>query len=155
MPSTSVTSYATATPAETCAENHRTAECNAYRTLRCANCRNGDHASWSRTCPEFGRKRQALDAKYPELPHTTHYSQPSPPSYEAKRHPQLPHMHKHGRDHSPLPSCLSSIRPRVLHHATKARTQGILPPIPAHRPLCNETFPSIREQHWSAEEHIR
>src|SRR6267154_4195123 len=98
MPSASVTWYATATPAETCTETHRTAECNAYRTLRCANCRNGDHASWSGTCPEFGRKRQELDAKYPELPITLNL-----------------HLHRMKRSDTPnCPICTNT--EETIHH---------------------------------------
>jgi len=38
---------------ETCTGNHRTTDCHAYKTVRCTNCRKNDHASWSRSCPEF------------------------------------------------------------------------------------------------------
>jgi len=37
----------------TCAENHRTNACTAYKTFRCANCDSKAHGSWSRQCPEF------------------------------------------------------------------------------------------------------
>ncbi|KAG2741123.1 hypothetical protein P692DRAFT_201672574, partial [Suillus brevipes Sb2] len=50
----------------TCADNHRTSDCNAYKTVRCTSCRTDTHASWSRQCPEFDRKCTELNAKYPE-----------------------------------------------------------------------------------------
>ncbi|KAG2743515.1 hypothetical protein P692DRAFT_20703328, partial [Suillus brevipes Sb2] len=50
----------------TCGENHRTSSCNSYRTTRCVNCHSQQHTSWSRSCPEFAKRCQDLDEKYPE-----------------------------------------------------------------------------------------
>ncbi|KIK41500.1 hypothetical protein CY34DRAFT_761526 [Suillus luteus UH-Slu-Lm8-n1] len=37
----------------TCSSEHRTTQCMAYRTTRCANCKSSNHMSWDRKCPEF------------------------------------------------------------------------------------------------------
>ncbi|KAG2746339.1 hypothetical protein P692DRAFT_201688899, partial [Suillus brevipes Sb2] len=50
----------------TCAGQHPTSQCNAYRTTRCANCRIDNHTSWSRKCPEFIRRCDLLNDKFPE-----------------------------------------------------------------------------------------
>lgn len=50
----------------TCAESHITSQCNTYRTTRCTNCRSNGHTSWSRKCPEFIRRCDLLDEKFPE-----------------------------------------------------------------------------------------
>jgi hypothetical protein len=71
----------------TCSDNHRTTQCNAFRTQRCANCNKGGHTSWSRSCPEFVHRCEKLNDKYPEnrMPYFpteeiwTHASQPPRP----------------------------------------------------------------------------
>ncbi|KAG2739061.1 hypothetical protein P692DRAFT_201680119, partial [Suillus brevipes Sb2] len=50
----------------TCGDNHRTSSCISYRTTKCINCRSQQHTSWSRSCPEFNRRCQEIDEKYPE-----------------------------------------------------------------------------------------
>lgn len=50
----------------TCGKNHRTNECNAYRTFHCVSCNSHEHASWDRKCPEFESKCAGIDAKHPE-----------------------------------------------------------------------------------------
>lgn len=50
----------------TCGNDHRTSSCNSYRTTRCVNCRSQQHTSWSRSCPEFAKRCQDMDDKYPE-----------------------------------------------------------------------------------------
>ena len=50
----------------TCGKNHRTPECNAYKTFYCVSCNSHDHASWNRDCPEFESRCAKIDAKLPE-----------------------------------------------------------------------------------------
>ncbi|KAG2048097.1 hypothetical protein BDR06DRAFT_838348, partial [Suillus hirtellus] len=50
----------------TCADNHRTIKYNTYKTFRCASCCNNNHASWSRSCPEFEQRCSELCTKYLE-----------------------------------------------------------------------------------------
>lgn len=50
----------------TCGKNHRTNDCNAYRTVYCVSCNSNSHASWNRNCPEFESRCAGLDAKHPE-----------------------------------------------------------------------------------------
>ncbi|KAI0055082.1 hypothetical protein BV25DRAFT_1773302, partial [Artomyces pyxidatus] len=50
----------------TCGKDHRTADCNAYKTYYCVSCRSTDHASWDRACPEFEKRCQQFDERYPE-----------------------------------------------------------------------------------------
>lgn len=50
----------------TCAKNHRTNGCPSHNTVYCISCDSDNHASWSRTCPEFKRRCQALDENTPE-----------------------------------------------------------------------------------------
>ncbi|KAG2084961.1 uncharacterized protein F5147DRAFT_795047 [Suillus discolor] len=50
----------------TCGKNHRTNECNAYKTFYCVSCNSQNHASWDRNCPEFGNRCAGIDAKLPE-----------------------------------------------------------------------------------------
>ena len=50
----------------TCAKNHRTNACPSSKIVHCVSCNTEDHASWSRSCPEFKRKSQALDENTPE-----------------------------------------------------------------------------------------
>lgn len=72
----------------TCGNQHRTSDCNSYRTTRCTNCRSQQHASWSRSCPEFMKRCKELDDKYPEnrMPYFptqhawTHVAQPPRPT---------------------------------------------------------------------------
>jgi hypothetical protein len=68
----------------TCANNHRTSECNSFRSPWCANCRNNGHSSWSRGCPEFGKRCKDLDEKYPEN------SMPYFPTSESWTHTSTP-----------------------------------------------------------------
>ena len=50
----------------TCGEDHRTSSCtNAGRTY-CASCKSDAHASWDRACPEFIRRCEVYDNKFPE-----------------------------------------------------------------------------------------
>lgn len=81
----------------TCGNSHRTAECNAYRTERCINCKNTHHTSWSRACPEFKRQCDIIDAKYPEnhmpfFPTELPWTQAiHPPKSPETRHHKLPY----------------------------------------------------------------
>ncbi|KAG1864107.1 hypothetical protein C8R48DRAFT_602077, partial [Suillus tomentosus] len=50
----------------TCGKNHRTNECNAYKTFYCVSCNSQNHASWDRNCPEFRNRCAGIDAKLPE-----------------------------------------------------------------------------------------
>lgn len=71
----------------TCSGEHRTTQCTAYRTTRCVNCKSSSHTSWGRNCPEFIRRSDLLNEKYPEnrMPYFptelawTHAIQPPPP----------------------------------------------------------------------------
>ncbi|KIK37496.1 hypothetical protein CY34DRAFT_29864, partial [Suillus luteus UH-Slu-Lm8-n1] len=45
---------------------HRTSDCNAYKTEHCVNCNNDNHTSWSRKCSEFKRRLKILNNSYPE-----------------------------------------------------------------------------------------
>ena len=50
----------------TCGKNHRTNECNSYKTHYCVSCKSDNHASWDRNCPEFENRCAGIDAKLPE-----------------------------------------------------------------------------------------
>jgi len=67
-----------------CAEEHKTSECQTPYIQRCIPCEANDHASWNRDCPEFERRCQALDDKYPEN------LMPYFPADEAWTHAQAP-----------------------------------------------------------------
>ena len=67
-----------------CAEEHKTSECQTPYIQRCIPCEANDHASWNRDCPEFEKRCQALDDKYPEN------LMPYFPSDEAWTHAQAP-----------------------------------------------------------------
>ena len=47
----------------TCGHGHQTSECTNQSELRCTNCRADGHASWSRECPEFLKRKRAMKAK--------------------------------------------------------------------------------------------
>ena len=46
-----------------CAEKHRTSQCPDHTKRRCASCNCTDHASWSRECPIFLRKRDECNRR--------------------------------------------------------------------------------------------
>ncbi|KAG2051096.1 hypothetical protein BDR06DRAFT_860272, partial [Suillus hirtellus] len=50
----------------TCSGGHRTTQCTTYRTTRCVSCSDNTHTSWSRKCPEFTRRCEQMDKKFPE-----------------------------------------------------------------------------------------
>jgi hypothetical protein len=104
----------------TCTGNHRSESCQAYMTLRCANCgdQGNGHASWSRDCPTFRRKCQELDDRTPEnnMPYFptarvwTHVTEPSerappppPPPHPPATHPSHAthtHLLSNSRSHN-------------------------------------------------------
>ena len=49
-----------------CAGEHRTADCIQPRKTRCVSCSSNDHASWSRECPTFVKKKEEFDSRNPE-----------------------------------------------------------------------------------------
>jgi len=69
----------------TCAENHRTNTCTAYKTLRCANCDSKTHGSWSRQCPEFLQCCHDLNTHTPRT--KCHTSPPMKPGHRFSAHP--------------------------------------------------------------------
>jgi hypothetical protein len=50
----------------TCGNQHRTSDCNAYKSEHCTNCKTNDHTSWNRRCPEFKRRLETLNDNFPE-----------------------------------------------------------------------------------------
>lgn len=50
----------------TCGKEHRTSECSNKGTLYCVSCKSGAHASWDRTCPEFIRRCEIYNDRFPE-----------------------------------------------------------------------------------------
>ena len=49
-----------------CAERHRTDECENHSKLRCVSCKSDTHASWSRECPTFLRKAEDYNERNPD-----------------------------------------------------------------------------------------
>jgi hypothetical protein len=50
----------------TCGADHRTNTCKDKNSLYCASCQTNSHASWDRTCPEFRRRCDIYNERYPE-----------------------------------------------------------------------------------------
>jgi hypothetical protein len=50
----------------TCGKDHRTNDCNNKGILYCVSCKSDAHASWDRTCPEFLRRCDICNDRYPE-----------------------------------------------------------------------------------------
>lgn len=50
----------------TCGGNHRTNACDSKDNIYCVSCKNNDHASWDRSCPEFRRRCIIYDERHPE-----------------------------------------------------------------------------------------
>ena len=50
----------------TCGGKHRTSGCQNKEKRWCVTCKNADHASWDRNCPEFNRRCFLVDEKNPE-----------------------------------------------------------------------------------------
>jgi hypothetical protein len=84
----------------TCSNQHRTTECTSRNTI-CINCQSHHHASWNRTCPDFIRRCELINEKFPEntMPYYptelswTHVNQPprsNPTTYPAPRKAQSP-----------------------------------------------------------------
>lgn len=48
-----------------CAESHRTSSCQKNER-KCVSCGTNDHASWSRTCPTFLKKRDEFNSRNPD-----------------------------------------------------------------------------------------
>jgi hypothetical protein len=92
----------------TCGEQHRTTQCSAYRTTRCVNCRSLTHTSWSRRCPEFIRRCELLDERYPEnrMPYFptetawTHAVKPSKPTRTSRSPSASPAPTQIARNHA-------------------------------------------------------
>jgi hypothetical protein len=49
-----------------CGEGHNTNDCNNPHKRYCASCRNDTHPSWDRACPEFIRRCELSNKRYPE-----------------------------------------------------------------------------------------
>lgn len=88
----------------TCGNQHRTSECTTSNTTRCVNCRSDQHASWSRSCPDFARRCELINEKFPEnsMPYFptelswTHVNQPQrslPFTYSKPQRAQSPPQH--------------------------------------------------------------
>jgi len=107
----------------TCTENHRTSHCNAFRTTRCVNCRSNNHTSWNRKCPEFLRRTEIINDKFPEnkMPYFpteaawTHVSQPPRPPRTATpppaSQPTSSRPPQKGRNPNPRQSTLNFDQP--------------------------------------------
>jgi len=50
----------------TCGGEHRSSECTDHTKRYCVSCKANDHASWDRNCPEFAKKCEWFNGKYPE-----------------------------------------------------------------------------------------
>ncbi|KAI0054301.1 hypothetical protein BV25DRAFT_1767095, partial [Artomyces pyxidatus] len=50
----------------TCGQPHRTSHCSSYRTHYCVSCNSSDHSSWDRACPEFQKRCDQFNDRYPE-----------------------------------------------------------------------------------------
>ena len=49
-----------------CGEDHSTKDCNNTSKRFCVSCKSNMHASWDRNCPEFTRRCQEYNDKFPE-----------------------------------------------------------------------------------------
>jgi hypothetical protein len=49
-----------------CGDGHSTSDCNNPQKRYCISCRNGTHSSWDRGCPEFIRRCETINNRYPE-----------------------------------------------------------------------------------------
>ena len=49
-----------------CSEEHNTGNCNNPQKRYCVSCKSSTHASWDRNCPEFIRRCESINEKYPE-----------------------------------------------------------------------------------------
>ena len=49
-----------------CGEEHKTANCTNPQKRYCVSCKDTTHASWDRNCPEFIKRCESLNEKYPE-----------------------------------------------------------------------------------------
>ncbi len=49
-----------------CGDSHKTSECNNPNKRYCTSCRVDTHASWDRNCPEFIRRCEIYNERYPE-----------------------------------------------------------------------------------------
>jgi hypothetical protein len=49
-----------------CGEEHNTNDCKHPKKRYCVSCKDNTHASWDRGCPEFIRRREIHNNKYPE-----------------------------------------------------------------------------------------
>ena len=49
-----------------CAEGHRTSQCPTPHHRKCVSCNTDDHASWSRHCPTYIRKREECNSRNPK-----------------------------------------------------------------------------------------
>lgn len=136
----------------TCSGEHRTTQCTAYRTTRCANCKGSNHTSWDRKCPEFVRRCDLLNERYPEnrMPYFpteaawTHAIQPPlPPRPSTPDHPPHP---------SPPPARRSklvnaNLRQTTIQYASKTNPLPIhhthaTPSSTPHRPNSNTSSKS-------------
>jgi hypothetical protein len=145
----------------TCGEQHRSSSCNAYRTTRCVNCRNSNHTSWSRKCPEFIRRCEILDERYPEnkMPYFpteaawTHIINPSRPSRPistpAPTTPSPTHLPTHqypSRTNHPLrQTTLNLLRPTTPTSTSPAPSTPYFsqPNSPAHLPSADEIMKEL------------
>jgi hypothetical protein len=79
----------------TCSREHKTADCNSYKSERCASCQEDGHTSWSRNCPTFVRKCKELDDRTPEnsmpyFPTSLEWTQVNEPTTRAPPPPPPP-----------------------------------------------------------------
>lgn len=128
----------------TCGGQHRTMQCNAFKTTRCVNCRNNDHTSWSRKCPEFKRRCELLDEKFPEnrMPYfptetawTHAIAPPKPPRAPTPTH-HSPDLTRPNKD------------PRTTHQTTlnfKVTDASEHPPTPSQEHPTTRTPPTSTE----------
>lgn len=122
----------------TCADTHRTDDCNAYKTVRCVSCRSNDHASWSRDCPEFGKRSDDLSLKYPEN------SLPYFPTSETWTHTLLPPKAAPYERPTPTPTMTLQTEPNSTLPPPHFRQTTLTSSIAPAKPRPHPTVPTAR-----------
>ena len=113
----------------TCAGNHRTNACTAYKTFHCVNCNLVEHGSWGHKCLEFVRQCCDLDMNTPDNmmpffptnePWTQVHLSPKPTGSiiptRAPTCPRAPAANRHGRQ---------TILEEHVHHRTPNRNRAL------------------------------
>ena len=120
----------------TCAKNHRTNACPSTKTVHCVSCNTDDHASWSRSCPEFKQKSWTLDENTPEnqmpfFPTDEPWTQvnlpPKPTSQLVPTRPPLPPPRTQGNTHAKM-GTQGRIDNHFQHRNSARRNESAPPP---------------------------